>query len=411
MTTHKPKKKMSTLTNPTHPSERSPFMDILRGLTLLGVLLSNLAWISGAVYYNWAKLSYSKGWGGEVLIGLRSFFITARGLGLFSILFGIGLCIHMSRTHGRGASFISFTLRRLGILIFFGIMHVFLFWSGDILLVYVVISILVLPLMRLKLKKLWFIASIMYAINLSIPFLTKIISPFIQIREYYLENAAWLLQNASQNYGHGSWMDATLWRLWEWSHLYFNIHLRNLFLYLTFFVLGIALWKTGMIQNSDKNYHRIRRFFHRSFWPGMGLLLLQFFFTKVIPLKFPAWPTLSNLLVRLSWPLITLGYFSGLLIIVNHDRWKKRLRVFAPLGRMTLTNYILQSAAAVWVFYGHGLGLWGRVSVSAVLAGGFIFYIFQVLWSHWWLRRFYYGPLEWLWRWMYYKKKPPFRIK
>ncbi|MFM2422590.1 MAG: hypothetical protein RL291_1120, partial [Pseudomonadota bacterium] len=78
-------------------------------------------------------------------------------------------------------------------------------------------------------------------------------------------------------------------------------------------------------------------------------------------------------------------------------------------GQMALTNYLLQSLIFGWIFYGYGMGLFGRASVSLALAIGVAVFAIQVMFSHFWLSRFVHGPFEWLWRWATHGARPPFK--
>jgi uncharacterized protein len=107
--------------------------------------------------------------------------------------------------------------------------------------------------------------------------------------------------------------------------------------------------------------------------------------------------------------LLALGYAS--LVIAAGANGPRRILLWtAPLGRMAFTNYIIQSVILGWIFYGYGLGFFGKLGPVAGLALVFAIYIGQILSSIWWLRRFRYGPLEWLWRMLMYGRAPHFRL-
>ena len=93
--------------------------------------------------------------------------------------------------------------------------------------------------------------------------------------------------------------------------------------------------------------------------------------------------------------------------IANLDRGKRLLGWAAPLGRMAFTNYLAQSVILGWIFYGYGLGLFGRLGVANALTIGIAVYAGQVVFSAWWLRRYRYGPVEWLWRTLMYGSAQP----
>ena len=76
---------------------------------------------------------------------------------------------------------------------------------------------------------------------------------------------------------------------------------------------------------------------------------------------------------------------------------------FAPVGRMALTNYLLQSVICMFVFYGFGLGLYGQVGTAAAAGIALIVFAIQVPLSRWWLGRYQYGPAEWAWRRLTYR--------
>jgi uncharacterized protein len=86
-----------------------------------------------------------------------------------------------------------------------------------------------------------------------------------------------------------------------------------------------------------------------------------------------------------------------------------KVRVLAPVGRMALTNYLTQSVISTFVFYGYGAGQWGLARSWQVVYVAAVFML-QVAFSHWWLARFRYGPMEWLWRAFTYRKNPAMRL-
>jgi uncharacterized protein len=112
-------------------------------------------------------------------------------------------------------------------------------------------------------------------------------------------------------------------------------------------------------------------------------------------------------LERLSTVLLACAYGAIIVWATNRARSRKLLAWAAPIGRMAFTNYLLQSVIFGWVFYGYGLGLFGKLGVAAALAIGIGVYILQVVLSAYWLQRFLYGPVEWLWRSAMYEKRQP----
>jgi uncharacterized protein len=117
-----------------------------------------------------------------------------------------------------------------------------------------------------------------------------------------------------------------------------------------------------------------------------------------------AWQMLAYDLCRLS---LALAYISAVVLLAKRG-W---LRALAPVGRMALTNYLLASLLATFVFEGYGLGLYGRLEryqLYYVVAG---IWAVQLIGSPLWLSRFRYGPMEWVWRSLTYWKRQPIRLE
>jgi uncharacterized protein len=121
-----------------------------------------------------------------------------------------------------------------------------------------------------------------------------------------------------------------------------------------------------------------------------------------------AWQ-LANALHMMGGLPLMLGYVACLVLALQTPAGQRLLGWLAPAGRMALTNYLMQSVVASAFFYGYGLGHWGMPRAQQAV---FVLVVFglQVLLSHWWLGRFRYGPMEWLWRWMTYGTRPALRL-
>jgi uncharacterized protein len=108
--------------------------------------------------------------------------------------------------------------------------------------------------------------------------------------------------------------------------------------------------------------------------------------------------------------ILCLFYASSIILLAQVVQWKQKLKNFAAVGRMALTNYLLQSAVLTTFFYSYGSRLYGKISPVIGLVVTFVFYIGQIILSTWWLRRYKYGPFEWVWRSLTYGVPQPMRI-
>jgi uncharacterized protein len=191
--------------------------------------------------------------------------------------------------------------------------------------------------------------------------------------------------DATRIYATGGFLDVLAFRLREIpliAPLHAFIFPRTIGL----FLLGAFAWRAGLLQNAPG----------RLLWIaapciGLGAALI-----------------LSGA-EALGTILLALGYAAAIIGIANLASGEKLLGWAAPLGRMAFTNYLAQSLIFGWIFYGYGLGLFGRLGVASALAIGLAIYAGQVLFSAWWLRRYLYGPVEWLWRTLMYGVAQPMR--
>jgi uncharacterized protein len=112
------------------------------------------------------------------------------------------------------------------------------------------------------------------------------------------------------------------------------------------------------------------------------------------------------------WVLaLAAGYVCLLALGYQRPRWARVLGSLAPVGRMALTNYVAQSAFMMLLFYGVGLGLLGQVGATFCLVASLVLFALQVVCSSWWLHRYRFGPLEWLWRSLTYARMQPLRAE
>jgi uncharacterized protein len=129
-----------------------------------------------------------------------------------------------------------------------------------------------------------------------------------------------------------------------------------------------------------------------------------------IPRFVPSWSfLLATISQGIGAPMLCLAYISGIALLTGIPAWNQSLRVLAPVGQMALTNYLSQSILCTLIFYGYGLGLFGRIGAAQGIALTIVIYLIQIPVSNWWMQRFRYGPAEWLWRSLTYMRIQPMR--
>jgi uncharacterized protein len=180
---------------------------------------------------------------------------------------------------------------------------------------------------------------------------------------------------------------------------------------MTTVMLGLYAGREKLLSNIEANLPRIRQLTGWTFALGalcaigasVFLLLLKpgdtVTFTEVM----------LGILINLNRPLLCIAYIGIIVLLLQKPEPSRVLQIFAPCGSMPLTNYILQSVMATTLFYSYGFGLFGRVGPLVGFGIAVAIFAVQAVGSNWWVKRYQYGPLEWLWRYASYGKRPPLR--
>jgi uncharacterized protein len=192
---------------------------------------------------------------------------------------------------------------------------------------------------------------------------------------------------ANQVYSTGSL--AELWRFyWHELPLVLSLHASIFPRTLALFALGAFLWRVGVLTRP----HDFRR---------------EIDIVWIVGISGGAALTTAD--AHLAPVLLALGYAAALMALLQRPAARRFLSGFAPIGRMAFTNYLLQSLSFSFIFFGWGLGQFGRMGVTMAFALGITVYVAQMALSNWWLSRYRFGPVEWLWRTLMYGAAQPMR--
>jgi uncharacterized protein len=407
---------------PVQTNEREIFMDVLRGFAILGIFIANLG--SGFSWYN--ENAHATG---PLLVPgldhkmnfLHHMFIEGKFYSIFSLLFGWGIALQFKRADAKGINALPTVRRRLLFMLLLGAFHL-LIWPGDIVFFYALLAFILLPLRKLSNKTMVITGAIL------------ILSPIL----LYAAKSHWPVLNAPAGflYATGAKLDAKLlnaslssdegiadflkkaswWEVlkadisgffYRYGYLFFVSRIPKV---LGMFLIGYALGRSdfykNIVQHKKKVYiiiaaglliglpanfylARYMTYFMGDYWnlKAKGLYQTIFYALGVVPLA--------------------LAYVGLFMLSFQNTAGKKILAVFAPVGKMAFSNYILQSLTGNFVFLGAGLGYMGQVGPFWYTLLGIGFFIIQVILSTVWLNYFNYGPLEWLWRSATYKKWQP----
>ena len=395
---------------PVQAWERIQALDAIRGFALLGVLLMNLHfWFRGPVEAYLLQAHPYQGFGDAWTDVALMVFFNGKSVTLFSFLFGVGLSVQLERAAARGAAFGAYAARRLSALLAFGLLHILLLWAGDILYYYALIGVFLLLFLRRSPRTAFFWGLALILVPLAAGLLMSTAPTAAELSQRQAHAAAGA-QAALAAYGHGSWMQAAGFRLRQFWRLFEEV--RGFAPYtLGLFLLGSAAWKRGVFRDPEAHLKLIRT----AAWLGLaGLAATAALVAWAIRAgRFSDLDLGSDLAMAayLVTPLLSFGYAAWILLLWRKEAWRRILAWLAPMGRMALTNYLLQSLALTWLFNGYGFGLYGKLGPFAGTLGvGLALYALQILLSRWWLRRFQYGPMEWVWRCLTYGARQPFRL-
>ncbi len=381
---------------PVNPGERLDSVDILRGIALLGVLAVNVVYeFRVSIFEQFLPAAPASALDTAVQTVLTTA-VELKALALFSMLFGLGLAIQYERL-GKSPHRLSLLVRRLVILLAIGLIHLLFIWNGDILTEYGLAGLFVLPFLWGPRWLLAISAAVFLALYFAMPLLPPIVPwpTTTWIRHHAVE--------ARDAYGTGDFLRVLAFRLREipsFLPLHVSIFPRTIAL----FLFGMFVWRTGIIRCPAKHGFLLR---------GVAIVGVVAGGALAIAVENQALSALGPAqfsIQELSTALLAIGYGAAIIYFADTPVGKRMLAWAAPLGRMAFTNYLAQSLIFGWIFYGYGLGLFGRVGAATALAIGICVYIVQVLVSIQWLRYFRFGPIEWIWRTLMYGTPQRLRV-
>ena len=400
---------------PVASAERITALDTLRGFAVLGILVMNVQSFSMPLpaYLNptaYGDLGGANGW----VWRLSHLFFDQKFMTIFSLLFGAGIFLFTTRAEAKGESPRRLHYRRMLWLLLFGLAHAYALWYGDILVSYALCGMLVYPFRRRSPATLLIVGVVLIALG----------------------SALWIFFGWSMQYWPEEEINSLLDKDWQprpealaaelgayrggwWTQM--NHRVPTSFEFQTFLFLigvvwrvcglmlaGMALYKLGVV-----TAQRTRNFFAAMFAAGMlgGVPLVAYGIARNVAAgwdvrysffygsQFNYWGSL----------LVCAGWIGMVMLAAKSPAMDWFTRPLGAVGRMAFTNYLMQTLICTTIFYGHGFGLFGsvpRTGQALVVVG---VWIFQLVFSPLWLRRYQFGPFEWAWRSLTYGSAQPFR--
>ncbi|MBU1878771.1 MAG: M20/M25/M40 family metallo-hydrolase, partial [Chloroflexi bacterium] len=391
---------------PTSPSRRIDTIDILRGFTLFGVLLANMAVFSIPGSISGQGPNYWQDPVDKAVQLLVMFLAIGEFYVPFSFLFGWAMAVQMDRAAALGTRYLPLYLRRIVVLFLMGLAHAIFVWYGDVLATYAVLGLPLILFRKLSNRVILAVA----IICLLIPSILYLPGPTAQVRQDYNQNAAGLYREAGAGelvYATGTYVEITEQRVKDakayWAGIiYWGPYVFGLFL------LGLYVGRRGLLRHIEDHLP----LFRRAFLIGLGVglpLTVVYVLMRLSPGLVPAdWQPFVGRTFRTFGGLgLCTFYLSAIILLTQKESWRERLAFLVPVGRMTLTNYLTQSLVCTLIFYGYGLALYNRTGPAIGLIFTVLIFAAQARFSAWWLDRYRFGPMEWLWRTLTYLKPQP----
>lgn len=394
---------------PVAPRERLVTLDVLRGFALLGVLIGNMVLYSG----RWAE-----GPGGDrstldaAAQWFIAIFVDSKAQTTLTLLFGFGFAAQLLRAEQRGEPVLGVYLRRLAALFVLGALHVTLLWWGDVSWTYAVAGFGLLAFLRCSNRTLLIWALALTFVPLTVTLLPNAMitfaSVFIDPRRFgaYTTAMAAAIQVAPYTElprEHVFYALIWLTRIYTWYFLWC----------LGRFLLGFLVGRLRWFERDGADH--LPQFRRLAGWGGAiaGVTTAIHVADRLTRFRLFAhgwWGSFLWTVLEQAGLLALVSAYVGIaVLLLQRPRWRRLLGVIAPVGRMPLTTYYSQSVICTFVFYGWGLGQAGHIGTAGTVVLALAIFAGQVGIAHLWLRRFRFGPLEWLWRTAVYLRPPAMR--
>jgi uncharacterized protein len=400
---------------PIAPQERAVSLDALRGFALLGILVMNIQSFAmiDAAYLN--PEAYGDLTGVNRLVWILShLFADQKFISIFSMLFGAGIVLVSARAVARGYSAAAIHYRRTFWLLVIGLLHSYLLWDGDILVSYGLCALVVFLFRKLRPVPLLILGAVAFSVS-------SLIYAFFGWSIGFwppeaIENTMAIWRPTTDAVAkelaafRGPWTG-------QLAHRATSSITHQTFVFLIF-----TGWRAGGLMLVGMGLHKLGVFtgaLSRRAYAAMAALGLAVGLPIIalgMSRNFAAgWAIEYSMF--LGWQynywgslFVALAYVGLVQLLCTLPRLRGPTGVLAAVGRMALTNYLLQTIVCTLIFFGHGLGLFGHLERGVQILIVFAVWAADAVFSVIWLRHFRFGPAEWLWRTLTYLKPQPMRL-
>lgn len=397
---------------PVRSSERHIILDALRGFAILGICLANYPEFSLYNFQDSAAMEAMPSAGIDRAVKwLLYFFVDGKFYTLFSLLFGIGFSIIIANARSKGINGFRIFYRRMFLLLVIGFLHLMFIWSGDILMLYALMGML-LPLFRnVSGKGLLTAAGFFLVLPVVVDAVTQacgisLSAPAVRAQWYFCDRygithenfGVWLRDADSYGEVFGFLVQGAMVRIQELvdANRYFKV--------LGLFLIGFYIGRNRLYADLGSRKPLLKKIVICCLPVGM-LMSLLYAWSNMNGRPFG--PAVHSLVYLVSVYPMGFAYMAGICLLYLRSRDLPIWKLLAAPGRMALTSYIGQSVLGMFIFYGIGLGFGASVGLAGTELVALGVYVAEVLVALLWMRNFSFGPLEWIWRMLTYGRRFP----
>ena len=385
-------------------------LDVLRGVGVLGMLAIHIQLFAFPSLARWNPTAYGHfsglNWWAWLLVAILA---DGKFITIFAMLLGVSIVMMASERGDPAIPAWRAHMRRMSVLLVIGLLHAYFVWYGDMLVPLALSGTVAFFARRLSPPKLLVLGVLSFAtasvLSLALTWSTARSDPAALAAwraEWTPTPASVALEVAEYR---GGWSEQMAHRVPAALETQTVDFVTRLLWQMTgLMLMGMALFKLGVLSAI-----RSRAFYLRLGILGFGLgtLLISLGLWRS---AVTGWDLLDYVLISQQlhyWGnlFVALGW-TALVMLLCQRGWP--MSAMANVGRMALTNYLLQSVICTTIFYGHGFGLFGYVDRAGQLAIVVGIWTFQLIASTVWLRYFAVGPVEWLTRWLVFRRRPSF---
>jgi uncharacterized protein len=388
-------------------SARIDVIDVLRGFTLLGIALVHFTeqFYAGPppkIHENMVVHNLADG----IVSGFIGIFISGKFFMIFSFLFGFSFFIQLDKSDGSPRFIFRFAWRLI-VLFAIGLIH-HLHYRGDILTIYAMLGFGLLISYRLPDKILLWLALILVfnvptIISRTIPIITQ------TANDALLPGDQVALETYFNTFKSGSYLEILRANFYEFGgKMNFQIVFGRIYITMGLFLLGLYAGRKNFFGDVQPS----KRLMTKALWTLLGCVIVTVFIFGALQMAgVEITQSIGFLVGGTAYDVfntcLSCIYVCFLISLFQKDVWRNRLMIFYSVGRMGLTTYLMQAVIGVAIFSGIGLGLLGDIGAAVCALIGIVAFIAQIFFSNFWLRKFQYGPVEWLWRSVTYFKLQP----